>query len=51
MQQEHHHQQPWQSGLLKPILSMPFETEKNQRGAANGACVKTAVGHKPVRKP
>jgi len=51
MQQEHHHRQPRQSGLLKPILSKPFETEKIQPETANRACVKTAVGHKPVRKP
>ena len=49
MQQEHHHRQP---GLLKTILSRkPVETEKIHRDTANRACVKTAVGHKPDRKP
>ena len=52
MQQEHHCRQPRQSDLLKPILNerKPFETEKIQPDTANGACVKIAVGHKPVRK-
>ena len=36
---------------LKPILSKPFETEKIQPDAANGACAKIAIGHEPVRKP
>ena len=35
---------------LKPILNKP-ETEKIQPDTANEACVKAAVGHKPVRKP
>ena len=39
------------SGLLKPILSKPVETEKIHPDTGNGACVKTAVGHKPDRKP
>jgi len=53
MQQEHHHRQHQQSDLHKTILSSrkPFETEKIQPDTANGAYVKTAVGHKPVRKP
>jgi len=29
----------------------PFETEKIQPDTVNGACVKTAVGYKPDRKP
>jgi len=36
------------SGLLKPILSKPVETEKIHPDTGNGACVKAAVGHKPV---
>ena len=52
MQQEHHLRQHRQSGLLKTILSRkPVETEKIHPDAVNGACVKTAVGHKPDRKP
>ena len=51
MQQEYHHRQHRQSGLLKTILSKPVETEKIHPDATNGACVKTAVGHKPDRKP
>jgi len=50
MQQGRHHRQPRQSGLLKSILSKQFETGKIQLDTANGACVKTAVGHKPVHK-
>ena len=38
---------------LKAILSKPWavRTEKIQPDTANGAYVKTPVGHKPVRKP
>jgi len=39
------------SGLLKPILSKPVETEKIHPDTGNAACVKAAVGHKPDRKP
>jgi len=39
------------TGLLKTILSKPVETEKVHPNTANGACVKTDVGHKPDRKP
>jgi len=42
MQQEHHHRQPRQAGLLKPILSKPFASEKIQLDTDNGACAKTA---------
>ena len=35
---------------LKPILRRPFETEKIHPDTADGACVKTATGHKPDRK-
>ena len=43
MQQEHHHRQPRQSGLLKIVLSRkPVETEKIHPDTANGACAKTA---------
>ena len=47
MQQEHHHRQPRQTGLSRK----PVETEKIHPDTANGACVKTAVGHKPDGKP
>jgi len=32
-------------------LIWPHCPEKIHPDTANGACVKTAVGHKPVRKP
>jgi len=32
------------------VSRKPFETEKIQLDTANGPCVKTAVGLKPVRK-
>jgi len=48
-QQEHRHRQPRQFGLLKTIWisRKPVETEKIHPDMANGACVKTAVGHNP----